>query len=299
MSKPPSPFEVEIRQFCKELELACEQAEVEAQAGIEHNSQEAGFRDDNTTAAANGSDKEIETVEQAADRAKRERNEVRCLLEFMDRDMADIFDIKRQISDKSLKEVAFEHLWLLFRPGSTAYHSNSLGDISRCQAYRIIHVTGGRVCFDSSKKSSFNAATDRKWESESETEERCCDIVKSSDHEVTSFIIDCFYMDSDGLRVGPRPKRFVIPRYRGARPVNWLPLFPSGLHPESHRIEEALLTRGKQYIELATGAHKKYEGNTVLESNQTKRPYHNFLIEDAEVWDLLISNTPSISHANS
>ncbi|RYP83728.1 hypothetical protein DL769_001302 [Monosporascus sp. CRB-8-3] len=252
-------YEAEIRQFLKDLGLAYEEAEAEAQADLEHDSQKIRLKDDKTGATITDdgeSDKETETAREAADRAKRERDEFRCLSEFMDQDMADIFGIKHQISDKTLKSLAFEHLWLLFRPGNIAYHSNTQDDGSRCQAYRILHVTGGRVCFDSGKKSFFNPVRDREWESESETDERCRDIIRSSDHEITSFVIDCFYIDFDGLRMGPRPKRFVIPRYKGTRPINSLPLYPSFLHPDNQRIQETLLARGKQFVELATGTHK-------------------------------------------
>ena len=286
-------YEAEITQFVNELELAYVQAEAEAeaQADLEHDSRKIGFEDDNTAAARVGdgeSDKGTETARETADRTKRERDEFRCLLEFMDRDMADIFDIKRQISDKTLKGLTFEHLWLLFRPGDIAYHFNIQDDDNRCQAYRILHVTGGRLCFDSGKKCSFNAVRDRDWVSESETDERCRDIIGSSDHEVTSFIIDCFYIDFDGLRIGPRSKRFVIPRYKDTRSINSLPLYPSFLHPNNQRIQETLLARGKQFIKLATGAHEKYEGNTIRESNQTTKSYHNFVIDDAEVCGLQI-----------
>lgn len=282
-------YEAEIRQFCKDLELDYEQAEAEAQADLEHSSQNLGLKAANIAAAIKDdekSDKETETLRQAADRAKQERDEFRCLLEFMDRDMADIFDIKHQISDKTLKELAYEHLWQLFRPGDIVHHPNAQDEGSRYQAYRIIHVTGGRVCFDTGKKSSFNAVRDRNWESESETEERCREAVSTSDHEMTSFIIDCFYIEFDGHRIGPRPKRFVVPRYKGTLPISSLPLYPSFLHPDNQRIQETLIARGKQFVELEAGIHKKYEGITIRESNQTTRNWNNYVIGDAEVLDL-------------
>ncbi|KAK6340044.1 hypothetical protein TWF730_001819 [Orbilia blumenaviensis] len=294
-------YEAEIRQFFKDLELAYEQAEAEDQADLRHDSPKIGVRDDDNTAAAITDDgesaKKTETAREAVDRAKRERDEFRCLLEFMDRDMADIFDIKRQISDKTLKGIAFEHLWQLFRPGNIAYHFNTQDDGSRYQAYRILHVTGGRVCFDSGKKSSFNAVKDRTWESESETEERCRDIIGSSGHEVTSFLIDCFYFESDGLRIGPRSKRFVVPRYKGTRPINLLPLYPSFLHPDNQRIQAILLARGKQFIEAAGGTHKKYEGNTIRESNITTKSYNNFMIDDAQVHsEVIVDQASGVEH---
>jgi len=262
-------YEQEIRQFGSDLELVYEQAEAEAKQGHE---------------MPNGDlVSSQETEREAADRAKRERDEFRCLIEFMDRDMADIFDIKRQIIDKTLTEIAFEHLWQLFRPKHIAYLFKAPDDARRCQAYQILHVAGGRVCFDTGKKCSFDAVRGRNWESGSETEERCRDIIRSSDHDITSFLIDCFYIDVDGHRVGPRPKRLIIQRYTGTRPIKLLPLYPAFLHPNMQEIQEKLLARGRRFAELAMGAHKRYDGDTLREANLTSRSYRNYVIDSAEV----------------
>ncbi|EEU38115.1 uncharacterized protein NECHADRAFT_84360 [Fusarium vanettenii 77-13-4] len=246
------------------------------------------------------SDTATEVVKATIDRAKRQRDEFRCLLEFMDRDMAEIFEIKRQISNKTLKAVAFEHLWQLFRPGSVAYRSVTEDGKIRYQAVRILHVTGGRVCFDSGKKCSFDPVRDRNWEPESETEETCREIIKSSDLETTSFLIDCFYIDFDGFRLGPRPKRFVIQRYKGTRPIHSLPLYPSLLHPEDHKIQEMLLTRGEQFIKLAPGAHRRYDGRTIRESNLTALPFNNFVINEAEVHgEVMVDQRSGVEHFKS
>lgn len=267
--------EAEIRQFYADLESAYDQAEADAQAEVV---QEKETSEDEISAET-----EHETLREIADRAKRQRDEFRCLIEFMDHDMADIFDVKRQISNKTIKEIAFENLWQLFRPGQTSYLFQNRDDHRRCQALQILHVTGGREVFDSGKKCSFDPVRDREWDSETESEERCRDIVKASDHESTSFIIDSFHIDFDGFRMGPRPKRFVISRYVGARPVKILPLYPSFLHPNDSQIQEILLHRGKKFTELATGTHRKYDGFTIRESNQTTRGFYNYVIADTEL----------------
>lgn len=281
--------EQEIRQYRSDLELTYEQADAEAHAEAES---------EQVRAMTNGDlDSGQETTKEAADRAQRERDEFQCLIEFMDRDMADIFDIKRQIIDKTLTEIAFEHLWQLFRPKHIGYQFKAQDDGSQCQAYQILHVAGSRVCFDTGKKCSFDPVRDRNWESESETEERCRDIVRSSDHEITSFLIDCFYVDFDGRRAGPRSKRFVVQRYNGTRPIKLLPLYPAFLHPKHQQIQQKLLARGRLFPEVAMGAHKRYDGDTFREANQTSRSYNNFVIDQAEVHsEVMLDQATGVEH---
>ncbi|KAK4208818.1 hypothetical protein QBC37DRAFT_443694 [Rhypophila decipiens] len=259
-------YEQEIRQFCSDLELVYDQAEEEAAA-------EGKVGDEMPTGdPASGQD----TKRDAADRAKRERDEFRCVIEFMDRDMADIFDIKRQITDKTLTEIAFEHLWQLFRPKDIVYLFKPPEDASRCQAYQILHVAGGRVCFDT---------------------DRCRNIVRSSDHEITSFLIDCFHIDSDGRRVGPRPKGLVVQRYNGTRPLKLLPMYPAFLHPNHQQIQEMMLARGALFAELAMGSHRRYDGPTFREANQTSKKLNNFVIDQAEVHgEVIVDQTKGVEH---
>ncbi|KAK0672652.1 putative ATPase [Cercophora samala] len=281
--------EADIRQFYSELVSAYEQAEADAQIQAVQ-AQEAAGNKISTEA-------QQETPKERADRARRARDEFRCVIEFMDRDMADIFDVKRQISNKTITEIAYENLWQLFRPGQITYHFNDQDDHSRCQALQVLHVTGGREVFDTGKKCLFDPIRDRAWESESEMEERCVDIIKASDHESSSFIIDSFSIDFDGFYMGPKPRRFVIPRYAGAHPVRRLPLYPAFLHPNDSTIQETLLARGKKFTELATGAHKKYDGFTIRESNQTSRGYHNYAIPDTELHsEVMVDQAAGIEH---
>ncbi|KAK4204943.1 hypothetical protein QBC40DRAFT_75026 [Triangularia verruculosa] len=274
-------YEAEIRQFFSDLESTYEQAEADLEAHVASKNDMAP-----DTQSHDAKEKNLREV---ADRAKRERDELRCLLEFMDRDMADIFDVKRQISEKTLKEISFEHLWQLFWPGQIIYQFKTQDDASRCQAYQILHVTGGRVAFDFGFKAIFDPVAARKWDGDSETEERNREMVTSTKDENTSFIIDCFCIDFDGVRIGPKSKRFVMPRYAGTRPLELLSLYPAFLHPNNHQIQESLLARGRKFTELAMGTHKRYDGQTIRESNYThpgvhiRGGYRNYVIPDAEL----------------
>ena len=56
----------------------------------------------------------------------------------MDMDMQDIFDVKDKVAKRTLKEVAFEHLWLLYKPGDVVYTRKSPDEIGTYQAHRVL-----------------------------------------------------------------------------------------------------------------------------------------------------------------
>ena len=238
---------------------------------------------------------EFESHVTGASSAKAERDQLRCLVSFMDTDMQDILDVKRQVANRTLKEVAFEHLWLLYKPGDLVYSAKSPEDISTYQAYRVLHVTGGRPILDTANKSNFHAVWDREWDEESETEERARDTIRSSGPSVTPFIIDCFSIDFDGDRLGPKSRRVVIPKYNGNRKVNAFEIYPWGFHPQQEKVSRALAERGRRFTQLAAGAHHRYSGTTLRESRdlwQPQMPFQgslNYVIHDEEVLGPLIA----------
>ena len=224
-------------------------------------------------------------------RVKAERDHLRCLVSFMDTDMRDIFDMKRQVAAQTLKEVAFEHLWLLYKPGDLVYSTKPPEDMSTYQAYRVLHVTGGRPILDTANKSNFDPVYSRNWEDESENEERACDSIRGSPSNVTPFIIDCFSIDFDGDRLAPKSRRFVIPKYNGNRKVDTLEICPSFSHPQHGRVYQAMVERGRRFTQLADKSHKQYSGTTLRESrelwqsNLTRMGWVNYIIHDEEVLD--------------
>lgn len=223
--------------------------------------------------------------------AKAERDQLRCLMDFMNTDMQDIFDVKRQVAGETLKEIAFEHLWLLYRPGDLVYSSKAPEESSTYQAYRVLHVTGGRPILDTTNKSNFHAVYDRNWEEESESEDKACDVIKGSPSNMTPFIIDCFSIDFDGNRLGPKSRRFVIPKYSCKRKVDAFEICPSFLNPQHEKVYQAMVERGRRFTQLANGSHKRYSGTTLRESRElwqaraTHMGWVNYIIHDEEVLD--------------
>ena len=218
--------------------------------------------------------------------AKAERDQLRCLVSFMDSDMQDIFDIKRQVANQTLKEIGFEHLWLLYRPGDLVYTMKSLEDSGTYQAFRVLHVTGGRPILDTLNNCGFNAIHNRSWEEESDTEERARDTIRGSPSDTTPLIIDCFSIEFDGNRLGPRCRRFVVPTFTGKRKVDALEVCPSFFHPQHENIRQEMVRRGRRFTQLAIGTHKRYSGTTLRESRElweSHTYYWNYVIHEEEV----------------
>ena len=71
---------------------------------------------------------------------KKSGDELRCLVEFMDNDMQDLYELERQIAEKTLNEIAPENLWLLSRRGTTfaSNHQYHKDNDKMIQAHRVL-----------------------------------------------------------------------------------------------------------------------------------------------------------------
>ncbi|KAJ5776265.1 uncharacterized protein N7511_001276 [Penicillium nucicola] len=294
----PFKYLVEIEQDIREAfhtsRVACEQASNELAQSVQEAETRGAQAEERVETQTEG--KGPEKFKEAVIRMTRERDELGCLVEFMDVDMRDIFSVRRQIQTQSVDKIAFEHLWQFFKPGDLVYSCPENDEIRR-QAYRILHVTGGRVCFDTTRRSSFDPINDRQWESDSENDEKCCDAVRCSGTETTSFIIDCFYLDSDGTALAPRGKRFVVTPYSAERLVSLLPLQHLFLDPKHQQIKNDLIKRGARFLQLAPRTHLLYHGTTLNESNKVQSSYNNFEIQAAEVHgEVIIDQGSGVQH---
>lgn len=209
-------------------------------------------------------DKQLEIKQE-----RRTRDALRLLVEFMENDMKDIYSIRGQIANATLQDIQFEYLWLLFNPGDVVFGQSS-DDMHR-RAYRVLHVTGGRAVLDSENRTAplqgLNPHHAREpWEQEEDDEKEMAGISTT----VTALVVDCFYIDFDGEKLGPRPKRFTIPSYGGKRPILSLDIFPAAFTPQQAQARARLVRRGRRFAELATKSHKRYSGLTLLEGTQFK-----------------------------
>jgi hypothetical protein len=188
-------------------------------------------------------------------KSKRIRDELRCLVEFMDYDMHSIFDTQKKIQDETLKEIGFDYLWLLFKPGDLVFETDWVNGSNPLQAYRILNVTGGRFKFN-------------QYDTPPSPEPYDPYLQMNEDHinfadshsKMTPFIIDCISTDFDGKNFGPKGKKVTIWPYTGEKSILSLGVYPANFHPDydSKRVE--LLTRGKMFMKMTKGAHKRYTG---------------------------------------
>lgn len=197
---------------------------------------------------------EEEEAKTAAD--TRLRDQMRCLVEFMDHDMKEIFHVKRKIADGSLRTIAFEQLWQLYSPGDLIFSSEQNTDR---RAYRVLHVTGGRAILDSDDQpplESYPTSSQpvRSWERHGDQ------AIAYAHSKNTSFVIDCFFIDFDGQKFGPVPRRFIIPEYEGERSITSLHAYPAKFDKSPRETEKLLTKRGKRFVKLAGVTHKRYVG---------------------------------------
>ena len=283
-------YEMEIRQALQEIEESVVQTSKHNQVSTPSAQLMQGNGD--TNADTPGDRPYVSAIDTS--HAQLQRDQLRCLVDFMDSDMQDIFDVKRQVDNQTLEEVAFEHLWLVFKPGDLVYTMQSLEDRSTYQAYRVLHITGGRSVLDTLNQSEFEPVENRSWDYESESEQRVCDSIRGSPSNITPVIIDCFYLDFDGNRLGPKSKKFLIPTFMGKRRLDALEVCPSFSFPQHERLHSALVERGRRFTQLAIRTHKKYSGTTLRESRELDdRHYMNYVIHEEEVLSALSSLSPA------
>ena len=205
----------------------------------------------------------FDTTEDRADeedyeKAVRLRDQLRCLVQFMDEDMKDLFAVKKQIANGTLKKISFEYLWLLYKPGDVVFSG-----FSQRRAYRVLHVTGGRAILDIGDQPSINnhnvSQPVRSWE---QHEDQAVTYAHSKN---TPFVIDCYYIDFDGENFGPVPRKFAIQEYEGEQDIDTLQPFPTKFDKNLEETEKMLIKRGKRFVKLARASHKKYTGLSARE----------------------------------
>lgn len=188
---------------------------------------------------------------------ERVRDELKCLVEFMDKDMADIFDARKRIQSLDMEDIPFEFLWHLFSPCDLVFSRSKKSRQSYLQAFPVLHVTGGRHLFDHPapyQRPSTVITEDPRWDLDSESEQHARDLATSYSRS-SPFIIDCLYVDSDGHQLVPKARRFVITPYAAKRLILALDVYPARFDPDYDLIMERLLKRGQKWLSVSVGTH--------------------------------------------
>ena len=179
------------------------------------------------------------------------RDELRCLVTFMDTDLKDIYTLQKDIDKGTRKLIAFDHLWQLFKPGIVVISGKG-----QKRAYVVLHVTGGRAL----QQDSQLAINDRDFRRVQE------DAYYAKYPKTSPFVIDCFYIDFDGTNFGPLPQKFMLADYDGEVPITSLEVFPIRFDDDPKKTEKSLVRRGRKFVKLANVDHKYYSGRTLREA---------------------------------
>lgn len=192
------------------------------------------------------------------------RDELSCLVTFMDTDLKDIFTVQKDINKGTRKLIAFDHLWQLYKPGIVIISGKG-----QKRAYVVLHVTGGRALQRDSQLAVIKENAAENYDPQ-RREEREAYIAKYP--KTSPFVIDCFYIDFDGTNFGPLPQKFMLEDYEGEVPINSLEVFPIRFDEDPKKIEKSLVRRGRKFVKLANVDHKYYSGRTLREATVLEIP---------------------------
>ena len=191
------------------------------------------------------------------------RDELRCIIKFMDEDMKDIFSVQKGLDDGTRKTIAFDYLWQLYKPGDVVISRK--GEQKR--AYVVLHVTGGRALNNNGQPSTNKEREkiDERWRYLTREQQQEKEAYLAKHSKTTPFVVDWFYIDFDGTKFGPLPQKFTLSEYEGELTIDSLEIYPTRFDSDATQTQKTLIKRGKRFVKLAQGGHKYYSGGTIRE----------------------------------
>ncbi|PGH07656.1 hypothetical protein GX51_01665 [Blastomyces parvus] len=229
-----------------------------------------------------------------AEQAKRAVEELECLMNFVDNDMQELLHIRRQIRENKLHKIHFEHLWLLFQPGVIVISPNT---DSKLRAYQVLHVTGGRQIIDVDNHSK-SEGPDILDNVDYDNQDGYAVI---SSRRCSDFFVDCFYIDFNGEKYGPRPQRFVISEFVGERQISSLPIYPSNQSEANEHILGRLSERGQKFVHCTTRKRLVYSGAILQEWDPGHRDTcgvcaGNYVGQEQRSREVIIDHVAALEH---
>jgi hypothetical protein len=243
-------YEKQIRDKVKELESACADEPSTLVPPSTQSTEDADTPPPTSDETAAGSDK---SAKKTAEGNILLRNHLRLLVGFMDEQMADIFKLRKDIDEAHIDEISYGELWHLYRPGQLVLSKVKSAE-NTPRAFRVLHVTGGRVLRDLNDKPTIDPlgeSDDRldedlfqySYESAGQTSKR----IRNIRARMSPVIVDCCYIEYDGEEFGPKSVRFVILEYQGKLPIQSLDIYPLSFDSDPQDIHQTILTRGKKF----------------------------------------------------
>ncbi|KAF4631666.1 hypothetical protein G7Y89_g6463 [Cudoniella acicularis] len=181
------------------------------------------------------------------------RDELRCLVSFIDDYLVDIWTLGRHLQNREIDAISFDQLWHLFSPGDLVISQNPFLD-----AFIVLHVTGGRRVLSADNIRTASPPPSRFL---MDTPQQL-----ASRNRFTPFIVDCVCWDCDGKALGPVFKYFIIPPYEGEQAIQKLPIYP--VEFGEAETSEKLMQRGRLYFDLVRNYGKawRYRGPNLHEA---------------------------------
>lgn len=185
---------------------------------------------------------------------------LRLLIEVFDADLRPLFEIRRQIQNRTLRSIAYTNLWLLFEYGQDVTIQNS-----KLQVCRVVRWTGGREIL---AKHSLLIELQTRALVDAQS-------VQNVNIRESAFTVDCVSFECDGQQLGPSLKTIQIRKYDGEKPITSLTVYPLSFAPDIDSIRKRLIERGNLYLQLSRlnqSTHRHYSGLTLDEPQEEESP---------------------------
>ena len=171
------------------------------------------------------------------------------LIALMDNDLRPKLKMCSEISNKTLREISYEDLGYLFKPGDVVLASQD----RQLQALAVLAITGGRKLLPNAIKKG--------------TSDEHSGSFFHTSGGYSPFVVDCYYYDFDGTNFGAILRSITIPKYQGKTPVDQLAVYPEWFSSGPSRdLRTILAARGRKFVQLCSlsaVAHRQYTGRTL------------------------------------
>ena len=178
------------------------------------------------------------------------RDHLQLFISAIDWHLGSLLKLRKTIRNGAAAKIRFEHLWHLFRAGDLVVTSRQPH-----QAYRVIHVGGGRPLLTTEDLAS------RDKEAEGRP-------VFHRQSQVSPFTIDCVRFDFDGEKFGPVQDTISILEYEDDTVITTLDVYPINYAEKEEELTQSLLNRGRRFAEYYEFKHKRYEGLSLSEPQE-------------------------------
>ena len=178
------------------------------------------------------------------------RDHLELLVNTIDSQLSSLLILHKAIRDREISKIKFGYLWHLFQPGDVVVTSRK-----PCQAYRVIHVSGGRPLLTTTDVFGRDNAADSRP-------------TLPRQSQVSPFSIDCVRFDFDGEKFGPVQDKICIQEYEEERIITKLDVYPIYYAERGENLSKTLIDRGRRFAEYSSFQHKRYQGLSLSEPQE-------------------------------